>query len=59
MYKNKYAYMVKVEYSENNAEFIGSTNIYYVRWLYDTETQLGHKCTCYKLIDNEYEEISL
>ena len=59
MYKNKYAYMVKVEYSENNAEFIGSNNIFYAHWLYDTETRCGHKCTYYELIDNKYEVRSL
>lgn len=54
-----YEYMVKIEYSENNTEFVGSHNVFYAHWLYETETRCGHKCKYYELIDGKYEERTL
>ena len=51
-----YKYAVKIEYSENNVEFVGINNVFYAHWLYETETRCGNKCKYYELIDDEYEE---
>ncbi len=51
-----YKYKVKIEYGHGEVEFVGTYNIYYARWLIETETEAGHTCTLYEYNGEAYVE---
>ena len=51
-----YKYKVKIEYGHKEVEWVGTNNIFYARWLIETETKAGHSCTFYEYNGEAYIE---